>query len=432
MQVNRVYHLYSFSQLLRFKIFLRLVSFNVIVKNMRKIYSLSCRVLGNTITNKSVKVLFGDIFVGGENEKELVVRMKKLDQQGFFSISDYALEALSKEDNNLILSNINEFKKSIDSSKSVNSNNMVAMKISSLISLDRLRDLNSIQLYFSFLEENSSFDDFLKNLEAYQVQHMIPKEYCNKEKFTEMKVKTGELFSGLTNKSNMFKFNIFEYISNNKDKSKLSKIINLDVKVGNSGDSTVLNSLERIEKLLSDTKQIFDYGKQNNITLVIDAEQTYLQTAIEYLFNVLAFENNQKNDCYAINTFQMYLTTSSKKLKQSIIFNKDNNLNLGLKIVRGAYILEETRIANQQGYANPIYHSYSDTNNNYNEGVDYLIESCTEKDRIIFATHNKESIKILNEKLRKSGKISYKNICSAQLLGMGEETSFLSKDTYVS
>ena len=96
MQVDRVYRLYSFSQLLRFKIFLRLVSFNVIVKNMRKIYSLSCRVLGNTITNKSVKVLFGDIFVGGENEKELVVRMKKLDKQGFFSISDYALEALSK------------------------------------------------------------------------------------------------------------------------------------------------------------------------------------------------------------------------------------------------------------------------------------------------------------------------------------------------
>lgn len=107
-------------------------------------------------------------------------------------------------------------------------------------------------------------------------------------------------------------------------------------------------------------------------------------------------------------------------------------MNLGLKIVRGAYILEETRIANQQGYANPIYHSYSDTNNNYNEGVDYLIESCTEKDRIIFATHNKESIKILYEKLLKSGKISYKNICSAQLLGMGEETSFVSKDTYVS
>ena len=109
MSTGRVYHSYSASQLLRFKIFLQLVKYKVVVKNMWIIYSYSCKILGNYITNKSVKILFGDIFVGGENEKELVVRMKMLDKQGFYSISDYALEALSKEDNALIQTNINVF-----------------------------------------------------------------------------------------------------------------------------------------------------------------------------------------------------------------------------------------------------------------------------------------------------------------------------------
>jgi proline dehydrogenase len=44
---------------------------------------------------------------------------------------------------------------------------------------------------------------------------------------------------------------------------------------------------------------------------------------------------------------------------------KHKKLKFGAKLVRGAYIVEETRLANTLGYENPVANSFDDTTTNY-------------------------------------------------------------------
>lgn len=53
-----------------------------------------------------------------------------------------------------------------------------------------------------------------------------------------------------------------------------------------------------------------------------------------------------KDRLYIIPTLQNYLKISPKRVKYELELAKRNNLYFSLKLVRGAYLVEETRIAN--------------------------------------------------------------------------------------
>jgi proline dehydrogenase len=55
-----------------------------------------------------------------------------------------------------------------------------------------------------------------------------------------------------------------------------------------------------------------------------------------------------KDKVYIIPTIQNYLKRSVERTKFECEIAKRKNLKFGAKLVRGAYIVEETRISNQQ------------------------------------------------------------------------------------
>lgn len=44
---------------------------------------------------------------------------------------------------------------------------------------------------------------------------------------------------------------------------------------------------------------------------------------------------------------------------------KAKNIKFGAKLVRGAYIVQESRLAKQFGYENPVVENFEDTTSNY-------------------------------------------------------------------
>jgi hypothetical protein len=105
---GRIYGDKSISKLLRLKTFFLFCKYPLLVKNMQKLYRGSSRIIGTANTNKLVKVFYGDIFVGGENSKELEFSLKEQKDYGLLCIADYAREFLTTHEEKVSIS-INYF-----------------------------------------------------------------------------------------------------------------------------------------------------------------------------------------------------------------------------------------------------------------------------------------------------------------------------------
>ena len=85
----------------------------------------------------------------------------------------------------------------------------------------------------------------------------------------------------------------------------------------------------------------------------MDAEQTYIQIAIEEISEQLQYHYNQER-IYIIPTIQNYLKRSVARAEYEVRYAKHHHLKFGVKLVRGAYLVEESELALKEGRPNPI------------------------------------------------------------------------------
>ena len=163
--------------------------------------------------------------------------------------------------------------------------------------------------------------------------------------------------------------------------------------------------------------------EENDLTLMIDAEQTYLQSAIDGLAGSLQKDFNKEKG-RIITTFQCYLVNSRDNLESYIRWATEKSLKKGIKLVRGAYRTEEAFIANQNNQKSPINPSKLDTDHSYDYNLEVAISSHNRKDSLCIATHNEKSIdfaQFLMSEKRIHRKLD--GITFAQLLGIKTQLS---------
>jgi proline dehydrogenase len=159
------------------------------------------------------------------------------------------------------------------------------------------------------------------------------------------------------------------------------------------------------------------------IPIFIDAEESWIQPAIDHLANeMMAKFNKEKTIVY--NTYQLYRKDRLEYLKESILVAKLNGYKLGAKLVRGAYMEKERKRALEFNYVSPIHETKLETDKDYNSALNLCIENI---DFLAFCagTHNENS-SLLLYKLMKSNQIllNDKRIYFSQLLGMSDHISF--------
>jgi proline dehydrogenase len=157
---------------------------------------------------------------------------------------------------------------------------------------------------------------------------------------------------------------------------------------------------------------------------LVDAEQTYVQKAIESISEQLQ-ERYNKNQAYIIPTIQNYLKRSIERGMYEIELAKYRQLKFGAKLVRGAYIVEETKLAKEMKYENPIVDDFDKTTYNYLTNFRNMVEQVKEGE-VVVATHNQSTIEetlVIKSRTENPLTVSF-----AQLLGLADHLTWYLKN----
>ncbi len=161
----------------------------------------------------------------------------------------------------------------------------------------------------------------------------------------------------------------------------------------------------------------------NNIPIMIDAEDTFYQNFIDRVVLEMMRKYNKKQSI-VFNTYQMYRHDRIGVLEANIKSAKEEHFYLGAKFVRGAYMERERERAKKLGYTDPIQPDKESTDRDYNLALKISIDNI-DVVSIFNGTHNEFSSRHLTELMSERNMTPDDNrIWFSQLYGMSEHISF--------
>jgi proline dehydrogenase len=177
------------------------------------------------------------------------------------------------------------------------------------------------------------------------------------------------------------------------------------------------------ERVRQRVHNICEEGFKNLKPIFVDAEESWIQQAIDDLVN----ENKEKfNKQTAIvyNTYQLYRHDRFIYLEQCIKHAKENNYHIGAKLVRGAYMEKERKRAAEMGYASPIQPDKEGSDKDYNLALELCVRNIDHVS-LCAGTHNEQSSLLLVDLMAKNNiQPNDKRIYFSQLLGMSDHISY--------
>jgi proline dehydrogenase len=191
------------------------------------------------------------------------------------------------------------------------------------------------------------------------------------------------------------------------------------------GEKQTLSSAEQNEwnKVKDRFELVCKTAHENNVSLLIDAEESWMQDAADDLVEEMMRKYN-KEKVIVFNTLQMYRWDRLDYLKQLHEKAKTEGFHIGMKLVRGAYMEKEHLRAKEKGYPTPICASKQATDDNFNAAIDYMMHHI-DKMAIFAGTHNEESSYKLLEMLAENGiSKSDTRLWFGQLFGMSDNISY--------
>ncbi|KAF9286989.1 hypothetical protein BGZ68_002369 [Mortierella alpina] len=133
---------------------------------------------------------------------------------------------------------------------------------------------------------------------------------------------------------------------------------------------------EDYKRLLMRVEKLCDQAEKTQTRLMIDAEQTYFQPAIDDMALYLQERYNrtcQSDGPLIYNTYQMYLKDALGRLKRDFARAQRNDYALAVKLVRGAYMVSERKRASELGLEDPICDGIEATHSSFNAGLDFML-----------------------------------------------------------
>lgn len=171
-------------------------------------------------------------------------------------------------------------------------------------------------------------------------------------------------------------------------------------------------------------------ASENNVRILVDAEETWIQVAVDALVRDM-MEKYNKQKAIVYNTAQMYRRDRLIYLENLLKDACDKNYFIGMKIVRGAYMEKERARAQKMGYTSPINDTKADTDKEYNTALEFCIKHI-DKIAICAGTHNEGSAALLVKLMQQNGIApDTTHVWFSQLLGMSDHISYnIAKEGY--
>tara|TARA_Y100000992_G_scaffold283305_1_gene232493 strand:+ start:507 stop:1670 length:1164 start_codon:yes stop_codon:yes gene_type:complete len=207
-------------------------------------------------------------------------------------------------------------------------------------------------------------------------------------------------------------------------KSSLIKKASLDFQCLNDNELVELNLVaKRVD-------EICKVASENRVPVFVDAEESWYQVYIDKVVETMIFKYNNKFSI-VYNTIQLYRHDRLQYMKDLTSRVNLNGKQLGLKLVRGAYMEKERDQSVKRNYPDPIQKDKRATDNDFAKALEFCIDNI-ENVSLCAGTHNEKSVLHLTDLMKKKAlKNNDSRIWFAQLLGMSDHISFnLSKEGY--
>jgi hypothetical protein len=388
--------------------------------------------------NSFVKATFFRHFCGGENLKEVIPTVENFEASNIGSILDLAMEAdldgkpLAGKEAEDFAANIAKMMNESIEIASARPGNFIALKVTAFVPPGILQRWTTSLRHFKevymreFQNGKVSKSDFFRLSKHFSTFN----EKLQQELFAAADNDNDGLIDWLDVSSVMT-------LSN----PQFANILALE---GQGNQFVTLDDIQTAQLVLKQLEKVCDYARTKKVAIMIDAEQTYFQSAIDDIalrlckkYNVPLDKSDESGMKHAIiyNTYQLYLKDAYDRLVADIQLAKRLKYSFGVKIVRGAYMVSERDRANELSYSSPINDTIEDTHKSFNKACEFLIESLAESAseasqvqplRFVVASHNKNSISYVYKLLDMHPKINASDgtVAFAQLMGMQDKTTY--------
>lgn len=176
------------------------------------------------------------------------------------------------------------------------------------------------------------------------------------------------------------------------------------------------NALKRIDAICY-------HASKKNVAVFIDAEESWIQDAIDHLVWLMMRRYN-KHQVVVYNTFQFYRHDRLHFLAESYDRAQKEGFLLGAKLVRGAYMEKERARAREKNYEDPINPDKAATDDLYNTALRFCINHL-EQMAVCNASHNAESALLQAALMEKKGLPNdHPRTLFSQLYGMSDNLTF--------
>ncbi|WWC90870.1 uncharacterized protein L201_005807 [Kwoniella dendrophila CBS 6074] len=366
------------------------------------------------ITESIVRLTFFHQFVPGENVEECLITMKDLHSRGVGSMLNYSAEA------------------------DLGSEPQEEVDLEEKARQDRLKEV------FSALKKSGEFEKSLPEQDrgatsfALKITGLIDPPILTRASTALLRVRP------LTTSTSPISLNAPPHVPYpGTPQSSDARIVARDESMGNGKELLSLNGvlgsmgvlhtdeglkqgdLEELSKLWKNLKQIGQVAKDNGIVLLVDAEYTWMQPALDAYTTLLSAEFNgpppKESEAFKswrgpliYGTYQSYLTRQPTHLVAALKHAEENGYALGIKLVRGAYFDKERKKWKKEGRegADPIWPDKPATDSSYNGSLNTVISTLATQLSsskpelalsVIFGTHNPDSCDLICDGLKQVG-----------------------------
>lgn len=169
-------------------------------------------------------------------------------------------------------------------------------------------------------------------------------------------------------------------------------------------------------------RRIVVKAKELGLSILIDAEESWYQTAIDtWVLDLMREFNKERAVVY--QTVQLYRKDRLSYIKDILELAKKDHFLIGFKLVRGAYMEKENERARTLGYPSPIHDTKEDCDRDFDASMEVCIANL-DRISLFVGTHNEASTLKLVNMIPNSIMPDDPRIVFSQLYGMSDNLTF--------
>ena len=187
--------------------------------------------------------------------------------------------------------------------------------------------------------------------------------------------------------------------------------------------NTNLSDKENIEwsKVKFRYDAICNAALANNVSVLIDAEESWIQFSIDEIYENLILKYNSKK-AIVYNTVQSYRIDRLEYIEKLYHSFSTSDVHIGIKLVRGAYMEKERERSKVFNYLDPIHKTKKDTDESFNNCMTFMFKN-VQLFSVFIGSHNEESNYLALELINKYNIIKDK-VWFSQLYGMSDHITY--------